>query len=470
MNNNKISPHISALVDSFVPEHLRANYPKLIEFAKAYFNFLEDSNKASYYQNTLPQQVDVWQQEQQFLARIQKEIGLYVPREFAVTPKVFYQKVVELYRSKGSEAAIITFFQLFLNDVAEIYYPWEQVLIPSDGRWIVEDKLRVSMLTGDPDDFAGQIIKQVDSDATAKVDKVERRVYSDGIIYELTLVKGTQAGTFESGETISAVGGVSAEIYRSVSGFNIVSGGTGYRPGDRIRVDGFEGFSFNAFVSFVDPNGAITDIRISNYGAGNTPQHVKDANTSEIFYFEDFALYQYSDDTLALSPTLDITTTNGSGASISLLFDTVVTTGGEYLGVKGQLSESIVLQDSNFYQKFSYEVSTNYSTSIWLDGLKRTVHPAGMAVYGNIRINEQADNSIQSNVIYTALTSPSEYQILERPLLKSTPLGFRQDYTIQTEVFFAEAYVGTEDFNQTFTDVTESRSQGLTDEVIVSQD
>ena len=442
----------------------------MIEFAKAYFDFLEDSHKSSYYQNTIPEQGDVWQQEQQFLANIQREIGLYVPREYAVTPKVFYQKVVELYRSKGSEAAIVTFFQLFLDDVAEIYYPWEQVLIPSDGRWIVEDKLRVSMITGDPDDFAGQIIKQVDSDATAKVDKVERRVYSDGIIYELTLVKGTQAGNFDAGETITAVGGLSAEIYRSVSGFNIVDGGTNYRPGDRIRVGGFEGFSFNAFVSFVDPNGAITDIRISNYGAGNTPEHVKAANVSEIFYFQDFKLYQYSDDTLALTPTLDITSTNGSGADIEILYDTVVTTGGEYRGVKGQLSESIVLQDSNFYQKFSYEVSTNYSTNVWLDGLKRTVHPAGMAVFGNIRLNDSIDNSIQSNVIYTATTSPSEYEILERPLLISTPLGFRQDYTIQTEVYFSEAYVGTEDFNQSFTDVTETRSQGITDEVFVTQD
>lgn len=468
--DKNIAPHISALVDSFVPEHIEASYPKLVLFLKAYLNFLEDTNKASYYQNTLPEQRDVWQQEQQFLARIQKEIGLYVPRDYAATPKVFYQKVVDLYRSKGSEAAVKTFFQLFIDDVVEIYYPWEQVLIPSDGRWVVEDKLRVSMLTGDADLFAGQVIRQVASDAVAKVDKVERRVYSDGVIFELTLVKGTRSGTFEAGQTISAVGGLSAEIYKSVSGFNIKNGGSGYVPGDRIRVLGFEGFSFNAFVSFVDPNGAITDIRISNYGAGNTPEHVKDANVSEIFYFKNFDLYRYSNDSQAVDSTLDITSTNGNGADIDLLFDTVVTTAGEYRGVKGQLSESIVIQDSKFYQKYSYEVSTNYSTDIWLDALKRTVHPAGMEVFGNIRLNEFADNSIKSNVIYTATVAPSEYEVLERPVLKSTPLGFRQDYTVQTEVYFSEAYVGTEDFNLEFIDVTESRSQGLTDEVFVTQD
>ena len=109
--DKNIAPHISALVDSFVPEHIEASYPKLVLFLKAYLNFLEDTNKASYYQNTLPGQRDVWQQEQQFLARIQKEIGLYVPRDYAATPKVFYQKVVDLYRSKGSEAAVKTFFQ-----------------------------------------------------------------------------------------------------------------------------------------------------------------------------------------------------------------------------------------------------------------------------------------------------------------------------------------------------------------------
>jgi hypothetical protein len=469
---NELSPHISTILEEFVPDHIRANYPQFIDFVKAYFDYLEVSNESGYFQNTLPQQRDIRTQEQEFLSRIQKEIGLFVPAKYAADPKIFYDRISDLWRSKGSQEAIETFFRLFLDDVVEIEYPWNRVLIPSDGRWIVEDKLRVSMISGDANDFAGKTVQQIGSDAQARVDRVERRVYSDGVIFELTLVKGTEVAEFEPRERIVASGGLEAEIYKSVSGLDITSRGSNYRAGDRIRVKGFEGFSFTAFVSNIDENGGITEVRFSNYGAGNTPDHIQNANTSELYYFEDFLLYRYSDDT-QVGPSeveYEIDTDAGSGANFDLRFDAVVTTPGEYQGVRGQLSESIVLQDSDFYQKFSYEVSTNYSTRRWIDALKRTVHPGGMAVFGNVRINETLDNTIASSAIYTAITEPPKYVLLERPRFVSNPLGFAQDYTIPEQVYFAEAYVGEEFFNQELEVATEASIETRTNDIFVTQD
>jgi hypothetical protein len=467
-----LSPHVSSLLEKFVPEHIRSNYPQFIDFIRAYFDYLEESNESAYYQNTLPQQRDIRTQEQEFLALIQKEIGLFVPSEYAADPKIFYDRISDLWRSKGSQEAIETFFRLFLDDVVEIEYPWNRVLIPSDGRWIVEDKLRVSMISGDANDFAGKVVQQVGSDAQARVDRVERRVYSDGVIFELTLVKGTQIAEFDPRARIVSTDGLEAEIYKSVSGLSITSVGTNYQRGDRIRVKGFEGFTFTAFVSGIDENGGITDVRFSNYGAGNTPNHVKASNTSELYYFEDFLLYRYSDDT-QVGPSVveyEIDTDSGSGADFDLRFDAVVTTPGEYRGVRGQLDESIVLQDSDFYQKFSYEVSTSYSTRRWIDALKRTVHPGGMAVFGNVRINETLDNTVASSVIYTAITEPPKYVLLERPRFVSNPLGFAQDYTIPEQVYFAEAYVGEEFFNQELEVTTETSTESFTNDVFVTQD
>jgi len=471
-NRQNLSPHVAAILNEFVPDHISANYPKFVEFVAAYFNFLEEVNESGYYQNTLPEQRDIRTQEQQFLQRIQKEIGLFAPREYEANPQVFYDRISELWRSKGSQEAVETFFRLFLDDAVEIRYPWNQVLIPSDGRWIVENKLRVTMISGEAEDYVGQTIRQVGSDAQARVDRVERRVYSDGVIHELTLVKGTVVGDFTPRAQIVSDSGSVGEIYRSALALNVVSRGTGYQKGDRIRVEGFEGFSFTAFVSGVDEAGGITDTRISNYGAGNTPDHVQEANTSEIYYFEDFLLYQYSDDQQAgpSQVVFEIDTDSGTGADFDIEYGAVVTTDGEYDGVRGQLSESIVLQDSDFYQKFSYEVSTNYSTRLWLDALKRTVHPGGMAVFGNVRIREVLDNTVASSVIYTAITSPSEYVLAERPRFVSNPLAFSQDYTIPEEVFFSEAYVGTEFFNEEFVVTTELSTQDRTEEVFVTQD
>lgn len=523
----ELSPHVSTLLEQFVPDHIRSSYPNFIDFVEAYFDYLEHSNGSGYYQNTLPQQRDIRTQEQQFLRQIQKEIGLFVPTEYQANPQVFYDKISDLWRSKGSREAIETFFRLFLNDAVEIYYPWEQVLKPSDGRWIVEDKIRVVMISGAGEDFEGKIIQQLGSDAEARVDRVERKVYTDSIIYELTLVRGTQAGEFVPREQIIAAGGLKAEIYRSLSDIQILSGGTGYRRGDRIRVEGFEGFTFTAYVSGVDEvTGSVTDVRISNYGAGNTPDIVLDSQNPPQYYFEDFLLYRTSDgllvgpsvtlgnitaylrdtqiqlpvvneeiivegrvepiivplddlklvitgrnqdteiplDVTFTSPVFEIDTVSGSGAQFLLAFGAVVTTPGYYEGVRGQLSESIVLQDSRFYQQFSYEVSTNFSTRLWIDALKRTVHPGGTEVFGNIRLKEILDSRVKNSFVYVAKTEGSEYILTERPALTSTPLGFIQDYTIPEEVFFSEAYVGTEFFNDPFTDATELSTQSFDSE------
>jgi len=522
-----LSPHVSTLLDQFVPSHIRASYPQFIDFIAAYFDYLEESSESAYYQNTLPEQRDIRTQDQQFLQQIEKEIGLYVPKAYLANPRVFYDRISDLWRSKGSDEAIRTFFRIFLNDEIEIFYPWSQVLIPSDGRWIVEDKIRVTMISGEAESFTGEIIQQLESNATARVDRVERKVYSDGIIFELTLVTGSQLGEFNPRERIIGPGGLEAEIYRSLADIQILTGGSGYQRGDRIRVEGFEGFTFTAYVSGVDEqNGSITDVRISNYGAGNTPNQVLNSQNPPTYYFEDFLLYRTSDDLLVgpsqnlgnltaylrdtniqipvvdsevivdgrvepiiipldelelvipgrivdtriavditfTSPVFEIDTINGTGAQFLLAFGAVVTTPGYYEDVRGQLSESIVLQDSHFYQKFSYEVSTNYSTREWIDALKRTVHPGGTEVFGNIRINQILDGRVKDSLIYIAKTEPSGYILGETPKLTNTPLGFAQDYTIPEEVYFSEAYVGTEYFNDPFVDVTESSAQSFDSE------
>ena len=142
-NSTQYSPFVSSLIDSFVPDQIRANYPDLIAFIAAYLDFLETTHESGYYQNTLPQQRDIQTQEEEFLRRIEKEIGLFVPREYEATPRVFYNKISELWRSKGSREAVETFFRLFLNDTVQVRFPWDFVLKPSDGRWQAPDRKSV---------------------------------------------------------------------------------------------------------------------------------------------------------------------------------------------------------------------------------------------------------------------------------------------------------------------------------------
>jgi hypothetical protein len=292
LNAPEISPHLSALIDKFMPETIRARHPAFVDFLQAYFNFLEDFNGASYFQNTLPQQRDLYYQEEEFLRQIEKEIGLFVPREYASDPKDFYSRISELWRAKGSEDAIKTFFLLFLDDPVEINLPWEKVLKPSDGNWVADRKVRVSIIEGNPEDFIGKTITQINLAAYANVDKVEKVVYSDGIVYEFTIIPNTQFGEFtDQAEIIVQGTNLRAEIYRSVTSVNVINGGSNYKVGDRIQIDRFEGYSFVAYVTSIGPIGNITGVQIANHGAGSTPLHIRAANTEELYYKKDFILY-----------------------------------------------------------------------------------------------------------------------------------------------------------------------------------
>lgn len=469
MDNKKIST--AYLIDSIFPDHVKASYPRLIEFAKNFFEYLESQNKSSYYQNSLYLQRDVREQDPEFAEYIKRELGILSRRTYAVDPKIFYDNVAQVWQSKGSEESIKTFFRLFFNDEVDIYYPWESVLIPSDGRWIVKTVLRVTPTVGNPNDFVGKQIFQVGSDATAIVDSVERKVYSDIVIYELVLINSSIVSRFSDQEIIYVDDNLKAEIYRSVNGLQILKRGSGYQIGDKISLDGYEGFTFTAYVNGVDSNGGIIDVSITNFGSGNTPLNVRESNVLEEYYLIDFLTYQYSDNS-QVGPsevTINIDTDGGSGAELSVKYGALSTYNGYYDGVKGQLSESIVLQDSKFYQKYSYEVKTTRSTTQWIQPLKKLAHPSGMMVVGNVTLFEQVNVGIKNYFLFTNKLVPVTYTITEAPGITDTSLGFVQDYFVNEGVYFAEDYFGVTAFDDTNIIAPEATQQSFESEPVITE-
>ncbi len=127
--------NISSFVDDLVPAHITQDYPELIEFMKVYVLYLERDNKSAFYLNQLDHQRDIDLIEEHLLTELQNEIGAPIPRDFAADPRLFYKHLVEFYRSRGTPESIKAFFKLIYNDEVEIYFPREDMLIPSDGKW-----------------------------------------------------------------------------------------------------------------------------------------------------------------------------------------------------------------------------------------------------------------------------------------------------------------------------------------------
>ena len=79
---------------------------------------------------------------------------------------------------------------------------------------------------------------------------------------------------------------------------------------------------------------------------------------------------------------------------------TIGTTSGEFFGADGKISEDVMrVQDSNFYQDYSYVVRVGQSINEWRDAIKSTVHPAGWNVFGEVEIIGRATANVKAQTL-----------------------------------------------------------------------
>jgi len=277
--------NISSYVNDLIPEHVASTYPDLVEFIKVYALYLERSNKSGFYLNSLDIQRDIDHVEEALLTELQNEIGIAVPRDFATDPRTFYKHLIEFYRSRGTPESITSFFRTIYDDDVDTYFPFTDLLSPSDGIWT--------------DQVTDIIANQ---------------------------------GNYTPWNTITVSGTPTV-----VSGNN----------------DAMQPLFFDDDVVFVN------DV----YKTPGT----------------DYTETIYSDTTTKYKLNFTIALANG---------DVVKTyPKGLFASANGFLSQTEKrIQDSYYYQKFSYVLKTGKNIADWKNAFTRLVHPAGFIFFGEILI------------------------------------------------------------------------------------
>ena len=145
MTDNKVS----LLINKQVPEFVREEYPVFISFLEAYYEFLE--NKQGTQKNDLTTKskelkyisdvdTSIEEFEQQFL----NSYATFLPKETTIDKALLIKNVLPLYLSKGSEKSFKLLFRMLFGGELEISYPKNNVLRASDGKWEVENAVKVS--------------------------------------------------------------------------------------------------------------------------------------------------------------------------------------------------------------------------------------------------------------------------------------------------------------------------------------
>lgn len=124
----------SIRVESLIPQDIRDNSERLVTLLEDYYRYMNSGYQPSYELNTISEERDIDTAEH-YLDEIQKEIAASIPRSVITDRVKLYKNLVKYYNIRGSTESIEIFFKILLQDNVEVYYPKNDMLIPSDGKW-----------------------------------------------------------------------------------------------------------------------------------------------------------------------------------------------------------------------------------------------------------------------------------------------------------------------------------------------
>lgn len=439
-------PKLSSLVSTQVPEFVRSDYQSFVAFLEAYYEYLETT------QQSLEDLRDLDKTLDSFVRYFKDELAGKLPYT-AVDPRFLMQHIKEHYGAKGSESSYKLLFRILFGKEVSIDYPAKQMLRASDGKWNQDVSIFCKILTGDPNDPVGKLVDLVTPTKIIRV-LVDRRQYvelevdrvvkiADGI-YEY-FIDRRFFGNISVGDRIryrDDVNGIyfTAEILSTTATLEVQKPGSGFKVGGLYNIRNFNGNGSIMKVVSVNSTGGILQAQFIKYGIGYTTDFTTtlSATTGQDVAGTAGTTIQRIDQSLGGGNTLvnlsitdrmdgfsetgtinmtDYWTTYADGSyvgqvmrefGISNVDATAVVSDpaiikctlgplakypGYYINNDGFLDDAIYIQDSRYYQAFSYVIKIDEALNSYKTAVKNLIHPAGMAIFGEYDIRNEFDVS-----------------------------------------------------------------------------
>lgn len=387
-----------------LPEFIREEYPVFVDFLKAYYEFYTNTQTVNYGQvKDIDATIDVYiQQLKRDYAAIIKDYKPNNDREFLRFAKEFYS-------ARGSEQSYKYLFRAFFNKEVDIFLPSSVILKASDGRWEQDTSIFIEMSSGDPTKFTGRrlLIKTSAGDVETYCKRIKKITTTR---YEL-FIERPRTNIIAIGDKVSIVDSYSAyaTVYQSPNKITITTAGAGFQEGTIFNVDVGTGTGLKLKVVKVDPNtGAILKTKIVEFGygyaddftialspafnvngtsggSGNNPL-ILPGNYSLSYFLQD---YTFVDGSVTIyDPN---STYNQEIAIINFKVGAVNNYPGYYSTSNGFLSDIMKLQDSHYYQQFSYVIEAEEQIKTYKPLVKALLHPAGMELFGDYKLENEFD-------------------------------------------------------------------------------
>jgi hypothetical protein len=140
-SDNSIIP----LLESQVPQFIVQDHPKFLAFIKAYYEWMEDSDQGAtlYETKNLLNYKNIDRTTDDFIEYFRKDFLPNFPPDIALDERKLIKSAREFYSKKGSLESIQFLFRVLYDKEIQVFYPKEQVLRASDGRWNLPKSIKV---------------------------------------------------------------------------------------------------------------------------------------------------------------------------------------------------------------------------------------------------------------------------------------------------------------------------------------
>ena len=269
-------PKVSSIVASQLPEFVRDEYQTFVDFLKAYYEFLETTQKDPITLRDIDTTLDA------FITYFKSELAQKLPYS-TVDERFLITRIKDLYLAKGSESSFRLLFRILFNKDITLQYPSTQMLRASDGKWNQDVSVFVKILIGSPQTIVGKMVDVVTTTKIVRV-LVDRRQYvevevdrairiSDDV-YEFILDRRF-FGTISVGDTLRYLDSNNNILFNGLilpttSTLTVEQAGTGFKVGDLYNINNFQGYGSIMKVSAVDSAGGISQAQFIKFGTGYT--------------------------------------------------------------------------------------------------------------------------------------------------------------------------------------------------------
>ena len=266
---NEVYKKVSPLIEQQFPEYIRENGPRFVAFMEAYYEYMDQTGKAGHAIRTLNDNQDIDRTVVEFVEYFRREFALNIPKSALADKRLIVKHIREFYRSRGSQKSFKFLFHILFGSEVNFYYPGEDILRASDGRWIRETILTVEKQSGDINLLDGRIVTGQTSGAIGRIQNIVTLLNLGVEVFKLTIESVT--GDFVDKELVTDGFGNTVRVKADIGGIvtqTISDGGVFNRRDDSLELVGqTSGAVAQAKVSKIENSTALT-FTISKGGSG----------------------------------------------------------------------------------------------------------------------------------------------------------------------------------------------------------